>query len=64
MSYYEVVVGNIGRVYSGGNGFTAYQTFQTYAGKSKRGEGRCAGELVVLFQDGKIKREYGITKED
>ena len=55
---YEVVVGNIGRVYSGKNGFTANNTYQTYVGQSKRGRGRAAGEQVVLFKNGQIVKEH------
>lgn len=55
---YELIVGNIGTVYSGTNGFEAFKRFQTYVGQSKSGVGRAGGESVVLMVDGEIQKEY------
>ena len=55
---YEVVVGNIGKVYSGTNGFEAFKTFQIYCGQSKSNYGRAAGEDVTLFKNGEIRKEF------
>lgn len=57
-SQYEVVVGNIGTVYSGSNGFKANTVYQSYAGLSRRGIGRAAEEPVNLLRDGEIIRAY------
>jgi len=58
MSKYEVVVSNLGTVYSGDNGFIARSTYQTYAGQSKSGYGRALGESVALFKDAEIVSEF------
>jgi hypothetical protein len=55
---YEVVVGNIGIVYSGFSLMQALEDFKRYVGYSKSGEGRCAYESVVMFQDGEITQEH------
>ena len=66
MNYYSVIVGNVGTVYEGVNGFTAYQTYDEYVGLSKRNTGRCAGEDVTLFNNNEIEREYigTLNRED
>jgi len=56
--FYEVIVQNIGKVYEGSNGFEANTEYQRYVGKSKRGEGRAAGEGVTLYKDGDILKEH------
>ena len=61
---YEVVVGNIGTVYSGRNGFEANKTFGAYVSQSKSNYGRASGESVVLFKDGEITREHEGTVEN
>jgi hypothetical protein len=61
---YEVVVGNIGSVYSGRNGFEANKTYSTYVGQSKNGYGRAAGESVTLYKDGEITKEHWGTVEN
>lgn len=58
MAHYEVIVGNIGTVYSGTNGFEANTKFATYSGQSKSNYGRAAGEDVTIMKDGEITREY------
>lgn len=55
---HRVVVGNIGTVYEGTNGFEAKAAYNTYVGKSKREEGRAAGESVTHFIDEEINKEY------
>ena len=57
-STWEVIVGNIGTVYSGPNGFEANAHFQTYVGQSNSGHGRAAGEDVILMKDGELHREF------
>jgi hypothetical protein len=58
MTYYEVIVGNIGRVYQGSSPTIAYRTFDSYRDKSRNGEGRAAEEPVTLFADGDLRLEY------
>ena len=60
-----VIVGNIGTVYSGPNGFYARQSFEHYKRKSKRGEGQGANEPVTLMRNDEIRDEYiPITQGD
>lgn len=56
---YEVVVGNLGIVYSGTDGRKAVTTYFEYIEISKAPHGRASGESVVLFADGEIVREFG-----
>lgn len=58
MAFYEVIVGNIGKVFEGPNGFEARKNFNTYVGQSKRQVGRASGEQVSLWKDGDILEEY------
>lgn len=55
---YEVIVGNIGTVYSGGSSIEANQIFLEYRKDSREGIGRAAGEDVTVMCDGEIKYEY------
>lgn len=57
-SKYQVIVGNIGTVYSGSSGFDTRVNYNTYVGKSKRNEGRASGESVTLMKDGEIELEF------
>lgn len=55
---FEVVVGNIGTVYSGNNYMAACSRFQVYVKQSKSNYGRAAGESVTLLQGSEIRKEY------
>ena len=55
---YEVIVGNIGTVYSGNDHDAARQTMQDYIGQSKAGYGRAGGEPVTLMRNGEPFDEY------
>jgi hypothetical protein len=55
---YQVIVGNVGTVYSGNNRKTAVRTFEGYLQNSKASVGRVAGEPVTLWCDGEIEREH------
>lgn len=55
---YEVIVGNIGSVYYGGNLSRANAIFNTYVDQSNSGYGRASGESVTLFDRGEIKKEH------
>ena len=50
--HYEVVVGNLGTVYSGRDKKKAQIDFDEYVSMSKTGYGRVAGEPVTMFCDG------------
>lgn len=65
MSKYELIVGNIGKVYDGDDRVEADRLFALYVDQSKSGVGRAGGEDVVLFEDDEIIREYtGHLKEN
>ena len=55
---YELIVGNIGSVYQGPDGFEAYRRFQVYKSQSMADYGRASGESVTLFKDAEIAREH------
>jgi lipoprotein-anchoring transpeptidase ErfK/SrfK len=55
---YEVIIGNIGTVYSGKDGFEAFKRFQIYSGQSKGNYGRATGEDVTLMKNGEIRKEF------
>jgi hypothetical protein len=55
---HEVVVGNIGTVYSGTSRETAGEAFQTYAEQSETNYGRVAGETVTWLDNGEIVKEH------
>jgi len=55
---YDVVVGNIGTVYSGGSFTVAHLRFAEYKTQSLDGYGRAGGESVILFKDGEIIAEH------
>lgn len=58
MPKFDVVVGNIGNVYSGGDYRQAIDVFKNYKIQSQANCGRAAGESVVLMEDGEILKEH------
>lgn len=58
MANFEIVVSNIGTVYTGNDFNCATFEFQEWIAASKSGMGRVAGESVTLFSDGEILQEY------
>jgi hypothetical protein len=54
---YDVIVGNVGMVYSGSSRSEAARTFNEYMRISRSGHGRAGSEPVTLMQDGEIVRE-------
>ena len=54
---YQVLVGNVGTVYSGLDGVEAVQTYMIYIDRSNMG-GRAYGETVTLIREGEIVREH------
>ena len=63
MARYEIVVGNIGTVYSGDNRNQATGTFNLYVDRSLSKYGLAAGEPVTMMVDGEPAREYAGTIE-
>lgn len=55
---YEVIVGNIGLIYEGGNGNRARRQFNEYVRISLENYGRAAGESVTLFMNDEPIKEY------
>ena len=58
MAKFEVIVGNIGTVYSGSNFMVAQSKFSSYVKDSKANYGRAARESVTLMHNSKIRREH------
>jgi len=58
MPIYEVIVGNIGSIYCGTNGWKALQLFNRYKKLSRMQYGRAAGENVAVMKDGDVYYEY------
>jgi ribosomal protein S27E len=57
MSKYEVIVGNVGIVYTGDNRPKAFRIFHDYVAKSTERDGRAAYEPVTLLRDDRIIAE-------
>jgi len=55
---FEVIVGNIGNVYTGSFRGDAYNRFNTYIQQSKDNYGRAAGENVTMFRNNEIVKEF------
>lgn len=51
MEKYQIVISNIGTVWTGENGFTARTEYGQYVALSEEAYGRMAGENVTLFQN-------------
>jgi len=62
MEKFEVVVGNIGTVYSGNNFMQAQTKYTNYVELSRLNSGRASGEAVTLFHNGNIRSEYQGTQ--
>ena len=58
MNKWQVIVGNIGTVFDGDNGFLARNTYSEYVSQSKSNYGRAAGECVTLMRHDDIRLEY------
>lgn len=55
---WEVIVGNVGCVYSGPDETEARNAFDNYTTASDLGKGRVAGEDVTLMKDGEPEAEF------
>lgn len=58
MAKWQVIVGNVGTVYDGDNGFEANKLYNHYVSLSKRNYGRAGQEAVHLFKDDELYREH------
>lgn len=58
---YDVVVGNVGTVYSGPDSREAVRTYLAYVIESRGPHGRAVGEAVTLLRNGEPIREYAGT---
>ena len=56
--FYEVIVGNIGKVHEGGSYMKAFAVFQEYIKKSDATYGRASGENVALWKNNEPHKEY------
>lgn len=64
LAVYEVIVGNVGSVYTGTSSSEAIEKYDSYVEKSKsRTGGRVCGEFVTLMKDGEIIKEHEGTHE-
>lgn len=62
MTYqYEVVIGNIGTIWTGATLKNALREFHGYRLVSQSGKGPAGGEDVTLFKDGELVKEYQAT---
>jgi hypothetical protein len=62
---YQLIVGNVGTVYEGTNGFNAIKDYNQYVKLSKESTGRVSGESVTLIRNDEIYREYeGTLNQD
>lgn len=55
---YEVIVGNLGKVYHGADKGNAVCIFGEYRRMSRDGYARVSGEFVSMFVDGELDDEY------
>ena len=55
---YQVIVGNIGKVYEGSNEYEACKIFDEYYLMSEQAVGSAAGEDVTLMMKDWILREF------
>lgn len=59
---FEVIVSNIGSVYTGNNFRRASAKFNSYVKASKVGTGRAGGENVVMMHNNEMRREYVVIE--
>ena len=64
MPKYQVIVGNIGQVYSGPEESEAREVYCLYRERGIEGLGRCAHEDVTLCKDGEIVAEHTYAQGD
>lgn len=54
----QVIVGNIGTVYSGSNNKEAARVYKEYISQSKSNYGRAGGEDVTWMKNGEPHKEF------
>ena len=54
----QVIVGNLGTVYSGDDMDAAQEVYDEYIRRSDEGIGRVADEDVAMMVDGSVQHEY------
>lgn len=54
----EIIVGNIGSVYHGGDDEEARETYREYVQQSKSGYGRASGEDVTWIKNGEVYKNH------
>ncbi len=57
MNQHEIIVGNIGTVYSGRDRNEAAKRYSIYVSMSQSGYGRAANETVTWMRDGEVYQE-------
>jgi len=62
MAHYEVIVGNVGKIYDGNSAEDALDAFYDSVRASQNWIGRVAGEAVTLRQDGRPIHEHKATR--
>ena len=60
---WQVIVENVGTVYSGNNGFTARSQYSVWVDQSKSGQGRAGFENVYLMKGEEIHLSYEYTHQ-
>lgn len=63
VEHHEVIVGNIGTVYSGEDEANAHQLFWEYAELTRTLTGRASGESVTWFVDGEVYDKFAACRE-
>ena len=62
MDKHEIIVGNIGTVYSGNDESQATAKWNSYVLASREPQGRASGETVTWLEDGEIRCEISRIK--
>lgn len=63
MDKYQVIVGNIGTVYSGNDDVEACKIFGEYVEQSESGIGRAGNESVTLMDNDEIALEHDTERD-
>lgn len=64
MSRFEVIVGNIGSVFTGEHEGNARRLFNSWRKLSINGQGRAAGEPVYLLMDDELVKEHDRSNDN
>lgn len=58
MNNYQIIVGNVGTVYTGSNGFKVRKIYGNYKRQSQENYGRAAGENVTVLMNDDVLYEH------